>query len=264
MLVRTDQLSRVQDLAHSAKWGLTLFSPATYEPGIAPKYQTLTSAPASYSWVLKGETIMARSSAQTRVLTDPEEIRMWAEERSAKPTCVKRTGGSDDVGIIRLDFPGYRGENSLQEIDWDDWFEKFADSNLALLVQDTTAGGQQSNFNKLVSREMDQRDEGSRSSRSEGRSSSSRRSNRSSSRSSASRSGSRTGRKQRTSARQASSRNRATSGSTGSSRRSTRSQSSGSAKRRAGSGKTRVIGRASSTGKKSSGRSSSRTTRRAA
>lgn len=55
--------------------------------------------------------------------------------------------------MIRLDFPGYSGEQSLEQIEWDEWFEKFDDSGLALLVQETTARGQKSNFNKLVSRE---------------------------------------------------------------------------------------------------------------
>jgi hypothetical protein len=55
--------------------------------------------------------------------------------------------------MIRIDFPGYSGETSLQPISWDDWFEKFDERGLALLVQATTARGQKSNFNKLVSRE---------------------------------------------------------------------------------------------------------------
>ena len=96
---------------------------------------------------------MARTAASARPLTDHDEIRRWAEERNAKPSCVRRTGGGNDVGMIRLDFPGYSGEGSLEEISWDDWFQKFDESNLALLVQDQTARGQQSNFNKLVSRE---------------------------------------------------------------------------------------------------------------
>ena len=94
---------------------------------------------------------MARTSAQTRVLTDPEEIRRWAEERRAKPARVKGTGGADDVGIIRLDFPGYTGEETLEPISWDEWFRKFDESNLALLYQEKTASGRKSNFNKLVS-----------------------------------------------------------------------------------------------------------------
>jgi hypothetical protein len=86
-------------------------------------------------------------------LTDPEEIRRWAEERGAKPSCVRRTGGRSDTGMIRLDFPGYSGQESLEEISWDDWFEKFESNNLALMVQDETSSGQRSNFNKIVSRE---------------------------------------------------------------------------------------------------------------
>jgi len=88
----------------------------------------------------------------SRVTTDHDQIRRWAEERGAKPSAVKSTGGDDDVGIIRLDFPGYSGEGSLEEISWEQFFEKFEEAELALVVQDETAEGERSNFNKLVSR----------------------------------------------------------------------------------------------------------------
>ena len=91
--------------------------------------------------------------AAAEPVTDHETIRRWAEERGARPACVKGTGGKADTGMIRLDFPGYSGEDSLQEISWDEWFKAFDQNNLALLIQEETAGGQQSNFNKLVSRE---------------------------------------------------------------------------------------------------------------
>jgi hypothetical protein len=93
------------------------------------------------------------SSASSRPLTDHEEIRQWAEERGASPACVRGTGGGEDVGMIRLDFPGFSGEQSLEPIEWDEWFQKFDERGLALLVQDETTRGQKSNFNKLVSRE---------------------------------------------------------------------------------------------------------------
>ena len=95
---------------------------------------------------------MARSSAAARPLTDHDEIRRWAEERSARPSRVRGTGVAEDVGMIRLDFPGYRGGEALEEISWDEWFDNFDDRNLALMVQDETARGEISNFNKLVSR----------------------------------------------------------------------------------------------------------------
>src|SRR5579875_65800 len=93
------------------------------------------------------------SQTASKVTFDHNEIRRWAEERGAKPACVKGTGGHGDIGMIRLDFPGYSGEESLQPISWEEWFEKFDERNLALLYQETTAEGEKSNFNKIVSRE---------------------------------------------------------------------------------------------------------------
>lgn len=84
---------------------------------------------------------------RSHVTIDHDEIRRWAEERGACPTEVKGTG------IIRLDFPGFSGEGRLEPVGWDEFFERFEESNLALVYQDTTASGQKSNFNKFVSRE---------------------------------------------------------------------------------------------------------------
>ncbi|MEA2553828.1 MAG: hypothetical protein QOJ65_2004 [Fimbriimonadaceae bacterium] len=87
-----------------------------------------------------------------RTLTDCNEIRQWAEERDATPSCVLGTGGGEDPGMLRLDFPGYSGEGKLQPIDWEEWCQKFEENDLALIVEDTTANGKKSNFNKIVSR----------------------------------------------------------------------------------------------------------------
>ncbi len=94
-----------------------------------------------------------RTSATADITTDHEKIRRWAEERGGQPACVKGTGGHGDIGMLRIDFPGYSGEESLQHIGWDDWFDKFDERKLALLYQEQTAGGAQSNFNKIISRE---------------------------------------------------------------------------------------------------------------
>jgi hypothetical protein len=92
-------------------------------------------------------------ASHNRVLTDHDEIRKWAEERGANPARVKGTGSEDDPGILRLDFPGYTGEDTLEHISWEEWFKGFDQHRLALIVQDTTADGKRSNFNKLVSRD---------------------------------------------------------------------------------------------------------------
>jgi hypothetical protein len=94
--------------------------------------------------------------SSAKVTTDHETIRKWAEQRKGKPSCVRGTGSKGDIGMLRLNFPGFSGEDSLEEISWDDWFEKFDERGLALLYQEKTAEGEQSNFNKLVSRETAQ------------------------------------------------------------------------------------------------------------
>src|SRR5438874_2601596 len=60
--------------------------------------------------------------------TDHDLIRRWVEERGGSAACVKGTGGRGDQGVLRIDFPGYTGGDSLQHIDWDEWFEKFDDN----------------------------------------------------------------------------------------------------------------------------------------
>lgn len=90
--------------------------------------------------------------SSAKPITDHAQIKRWAEERGGKPAHVIGTGGDEDVGMIRIDFPGYSGAGKLEEIAWDDWFLKFDERELALIVQEETASGETSNFNKLVSR----------------------------------------------------------------------------------------------------------------
>ncbi len=91
--------------------------------------------------------------ARSLTTTDHDTIRRWAEERGGKPSEVGSTARGDDVGIIRIDFPGYSGEGKLEEIAWEEWFKKFDESSLALVYEEHTSGGERSNFNKLVGRE---------------------------------------------------------------------------------------------------------------
>src|SRR5579884_181902 len=89
------------------------------------------SASRSHGSSSKGHGHHVEGAAQTT--TDHGQIRRWAEERGGKPACVKGTGGRGDTGMLRIDFPGYSGEDSLQHISWDEWFEKFDERNLSLL-----------------------------------------------------------------------------------------------------------------------------------
>lgn len=91
-------------------------------------------------------------SSESTTTTDHDEIRAWAEKLDGTPACVRSTADADDPGILRFDFPGGTGEDKLAHISWEDWFDKFDASNLALLYQEQKSNGEPSTFFKLVSR----------------------------------------------------------------------------------------------------------------
>ena len=92
--------------------------------------------------------------SESQITTDHDFIRKWVEERKGKPTTVKGTETkSEHAGLLRIDFPGYSGEGKLEEISWDEFFDKFEESKLAFLYQDKTHDGKLSRFNKFVHRE---------------------------------------------------------------------------------------------------------------
>jgi len=93
------------------------------------------------------------SRGQSNVTIDHEEIRRWVEERGGHPACVRGTGDKDDVGLLRIDFPGYSGEQKLQPISWEEFFDKFEENKLAFLYQEETKDGKESRFDKLISRD---------------------------------------------------------------------------------------------------------------
>ena len=95
---------------------------------------------------------MAETKTETKTTTDHDEIRRWVEEHGGKPATVKGTEGNGDAGVLRIDFPGGTGEDQLEHISWDEWFDKFEQENLAFLYQERKASGEDSTFFKLVNR----------------------------------------------------------------------------------------------------------------
>src|ERR1700760_3999192 len=90
--------------------------------------------------------------ALSKTTRDHDEIRRWAEERGAQPAAVASTETDNQTGIIRLEFPGapHANDSALEEISWDEWFEKFDANGLEFTFQEVTADGERSNFNKLT------------------------------------------------------------------------------------------------------------------
>jgi hypothetical protein len=90
--------------------------------------------------------------AETKRTTDHDTIRNWAEERAGVPATVRGTDSDDEPGVLRFDFPGGAGEESLEHVSWEEWFRKFDEKNLCFLYQDEKATGEQSTFFKLIAR----------------------------------------------------------------------------------------------------------------
>lgn len=88
------------------------------------------------------------SGAQTT--TNHDTIRRWAEERSGRPARVKSTGTGDDPGILRIDFAEPEPDENLESIDWQTFFEKFDENDLAFLYEEHTTGGEMSRFCKFI------------------------------------------------------------------------------------------------------------------
>jgi hypothetical protein len=89
--------------------------------------------------------------ASSQVTVDHEEIRRWVEERGGHPACVKGTDSGNSC-LLRIDYPGFGGDDRLEPMDWEDFFHTFDQQNLAFLYQETTKDCDPSRFSKLISR----------------------------------------------------------------------------------------------------------------
>ena len=89
--------------------------------------------------------------SEAKVTTDHREIQKWTEERDGYPARVKGNGRTG--GIIRIDYEGYSGVESLERITWQEFFDAFEKNNLAFLYQDQVKGGGKSRFSKLIDRD---------------------------------------------------------------------------------------------------------------
>jgi len=93
---------------------------------------------------------MADTTSNTT--TDHKKIQQWVDERGGRPARVKGTESKNSPGLLRIDYPGFSGEESLEEISWEEFFDGFERNGLAFLYQDKTADGKVSRFSKLIER----------------------------------------------------------------------------------------------------------------
>lgn len=91
--------------------------------------------------------------AQAIRTIDHEEIREWVESRGGQPAVVEGTHDEFGSGILRIDFG--TAEESLEEMEWDEFFRVFDANDLAFVYQDATEDGTESTFCKFIARSED-------------------------------------------------------------------------------------------------------------
>ncbi len=70
-------------------------------------------------------------SNESKTTTNHNEIKKWVEDRKGKPARVKTTGDENDIGLLRINFPGGSEEN-IENITWKEFFEKFDEKKTGL------------------------------------------------------------------------------------------------------------------------------------
>ena len=91
--------------------------------------------------------------SDSKITTDHNQIRKWVEDRGGHPAKVSGTErAGESGGLLRIDYPGFTGEDTLEEITWEQFFDQFEESGLAFLYQDKLESGETSRFSKLIDR----------------------------------------------------------------------------------------------------------------
>ena len=90
---------------------------------------------------------------EKKTTIDHEQIRRWVRDRGGRPAHVKGTEHHDDqAGLLRIELPGHVGGETLEAIQWDEFFRRFEESALAFLYEEETESGRPSRFHRLISR----------------------------------------------------------------------------------------------------------------
>ncbi len=80
-------------------------------------------------------------------------IKQWVEERKGYPATAVRPGDQpNNVGVLKIKFPGQDVGGKLRAITWDEFFQKFETKGLAFVYMEDAANGEPSQCYKFISR----------------------------------------------------------------------------------------------------------------
>ncbi|QTR03427.1 Rho termination factor N-terminal domain-containing protein, partial [Saccharothrix algeriensis] len=99
-----------------------------------------TSKSLKYSQEVASPDDEPERTGRSLVTTSHDVIRQWAGQRNAAPATVDGTEHGDHLGVLRLDFPGHRGD-TLRHVEWDEWFATFDQRRLNFIYQEQRSDG---------------------------------------------------------------------------------------------------------------------------
>lgn len=73
---------------------------------------------------------------------DNDEIRAWMEEHGALPAVLKETSDNGEESPDMLQISFNPNDPNMKEMDWEEFFERFENENLALVYDDATPKGE--------------------------------------------------------------------------------------------------------------------------
>lgn len=82
---------------------------------------------------------------------DNDEIRSWIEERGGVPATIKGASEEGDESADMLHISFDPADPNMEEMDWEEFFERFENENLALVYDDAASQDEEHDF-ELVDR----------------------------------------------------------------------------------------------------------------
>ena len=92
----------------------------------------------------------------SKILTDAEEIRQWAEARGGNPLLMEVQSGTRTRNVLQIAFgqdalntgesQGQDRPGGFELVGWDEWIAALEQEKLAIRVSDDPSGGREAEF----------------------------------------------------------------------------------------------------------------------
>jgi hypothetical protein len=89
---------------------------------------------------------------QLKVTTDHKQIKQWVEDHDGRPAMVIGPGTQMGGGAVNIFFPDHGKNDQLEEITWNEFFDRFEENDLEFLYKDEATSDGESRYFKIIER----------------------------------------------------------------------------------------------------------------